>query len=172
MDQPLLITPKTRVLELIKNYPQLEEVLISYVPAFEKLKNPMLRKTVAGVATLQQAASIANIRVEDLINRLRKEVGQDLIIDAGEAGYNTNRPDWFSEDLISGGLDARVMLAAGEHPVSQVIADLNTMQAGTIYMLKAPFLPAPLIDKASSLGAAHWVRKSEDGNYMIYFYKH
>jgi hypothetical protein len=171
MNQSLIITPKTKVLELIKNYPHLEEVLIGYVPAFEKLKNPILRRTVAGVATLQHAASIANIKVEDLINRLRKEVGQDLIIDAGEAGYNTERPDWFSEEKIGGGLDAGVMLEAGEHPVSQVIADLNAMQAGMIYLLKAPFLPAPLIDKASSLGAAHWVRKSEDGNYMIYFYK-
>ena len=171
MNQSLLITPKTRVLELIKNYPQLEEVLISYVPAFEKLKNPVLRKTVAGVATLQHAASIANIRVEDLINRLRKEVGQDLIIDAGEAGYNTKRPDWFSEELIGGGLDARVMLAAGEHPVSQVIADLNAMPRGEIYELKAPFLPAPLIDKASSLGVAHWVKKLDTENYRIYFYK-
>jgi len=44
------------------------------------------------------------------------------------------------------------MLAAGEHPINQVIADLNHLETGKIYELKAPFLTAPLIDKATSLG--------------------
>ena len=36
----LIIAPKTKVAELIDAYPQLEQVLIDYVPAFEKLKKP------------------------------------------------------------------------------------------------------------------------------------
>ncbi len=172
MSHHLIVTPKTKVLDLIEHYPQLEEVLIGYVPAFRNLRNPLLRNTVARVTTLQQAASIANIKVEELVNRLRKELGQeDIIAGATEAGYNTTKPVWFSEELIGGGLDARVMLAAGEHPVSQVIADLNAMPQGEIYELKAPFLPAPLIDKATSLGVAHWVKKLDAENYHIYFYK-
>ena len=55
MDQKLIITPKTKVLQLIEAYPHLEDVLIEYVPAFKKLKNPILRNTVAKIATLQQA---------------------------------------------------------------------------------------------------------------------
>lgn len=50
----LIITPKTKVLELIETYPELEDILIEYAPAFKKLKNPLLRKTVAKIATLQQ----------------------------------------------------------------------------------------------------------------------
>lgn len=171
MSHHLIITPKTKVLQLLEEYPQLEEVLIDFVPAFEQLRNPVLRRTVARVATLQQAASIAGLKVEDLVNRLRSEVGQDLLSGAGEAEYKTDKPEWFSEDIIAGGLDAREMLDAGEHPVGQVIADLNGMKAGAIYKLTAPFLPAPLIDKASSLGALHWVRKENDGHFIIYFYK-
>jgi hypothetical protein len=71
----IIITPKTKVAELIDAYPQLEQVLISYVPAFEKLRNPVLRRTVARITTLQQAAVIGGANVEDLINHLRKEVG-------------------------------------------------------------------------------------------------
>ncbi len=172
MSSRLVITPKTKVLQLIEAYPELEEVLVSYVPEFRKLRNPVLRNTVARVATLQQAASIANIKVEDLINRLRREAGQEDIAGiAPETEYNTKKPGWFSDELIAGGLDAGIMLEAGEHPVSQVIADLNAMPPGKIYELKAPFLPAPLIDKASSLGAAHWVKKVDEDKYIIYFYK-
>ncbi len=64
-----------------------------------------MRKTVARVATLQQAASIGNIKVEDLINLLRKEVGQDLYTEGKELGYNTSKPGWFNEELISGELN-------------------------------------------------------------------
>ena len=61
----LIITPKTKVFQLIETYPQLEDVLIDYVPAFKKLKNPVLRKTVAKIATLQQAASVGGVKVEE-----------------------------------------------------------------------------------------------------------
>ena len=144
-------------------------MLVDTVPAFEKLKNPVLRRTVARITTLQQAASIGNVPVEDLINRLRKAVGQDSFSGAATAGYNTVRPAWFAEDRVTAGLDARTMLAAGEHPVNQVIADLSALGPDQIYKLVAPFLTAPLIDKASSLGIAHWVTRQDDGGYVIYF---
>jgi len=167
----LIITPKTKVLELIETYPQLEEVLIQYAPAFKKLKNPALRKTVARIATLQQAAAIGNVKVEDLINHLRKEIGQDLFTGDSGTSYISQKPKWYAEELVETEFDAKEMLAAGEHPVNQVIADLNNMDTGKIYKLLAPFLPAPLIDKASSLDVKHWVEKIDDQNFHIYFYK-
>jgi len=171
MSEKLVITPKTKVLQLIEAYPQLEEVLIGYVPAFKKLKNPVLRNTVAKIATLQQAASIGNVKVEELINRLRKEVGQDLFTEGTGAIYQTEKPGWFAEKLVSKELDAKQLLDAGEQPVNQVIADLKSMEAGTIYKLAAPFLPAPLIDKATSLEIKHWMVKESEESFLIYFYK-
>ncbi len=165
----LIISPKTKVLQLIETYPQLEEVLISYVPAFKKLKNPILRRTVAKIATLQQAASIGNVKVGDLINHLRKEVGQDLVNNEMDNPYNTQIPDWFDEARIVQELDVRDMLAAGEHPVNQVMADLKKLPANSIYKMIAPFLPAPLIDKASSIDAKHWVVKEKEDFFIIYF---
>ena len=73
----LLITPKTKVGELLDAYPELEPVLMNLAPAFKKLKNPVLRKTVGKVATLQQAASLGGIQVTEIINTLRAEVGQE-----------------------------------------------------------------------------------------------
>lgn len=169
MENELIITPKTKVLQLIEAYPQLEAVLIGYVPAFKKLQNPVLRKTVARIATLQQAAAIGNVKIEDLINKLRSEIGQDLFNQKENNMYNTEKPGWFDESQIAAGLDARPILAAGEHPVNQVIADLKSLEQGKIYKLTAPFLPAPLIDKAASLNYDHWVTKQEDDSFVIYF---
>jgi hypothetical protein len=165
----LMIAPKTKVAELIDVYPQLEQVLIETVPAFEKLRNPILRKTVARVTTLQQAATIGSVNVEDLIIRLRTEVGQDPLSGAGATVYTTQRPGWFAETRVVDELDARGMLAAGEQPVNQVLADLHGLGQGDIYKLVAPFMPAPLVDKASSLGISHWVTRADDQEYVIYF---
>jgi len=165
----LIIAPKTKIAELIDAFPQLEAVLIDYVPAFEKLKNPVLRRTVARITTLQQAAAIGSVDIEDLINRLRKEVGQDLFSGGTSAAYTTEQPHWYSEARIVAGLDAKGMLAAGEQPVNQVIADLQALERGDIYRLVAPFMPAPLVDKASSLGISHWLTRQDDGGFIIYF---
>jgi hypothetical protein len=165
----LIITPKTKILDLIEAYPLLEDVLIKYVPAFSKLKNPLLRRTVAKIATLQQAASIGNVKVGDLTNLLRKQVGQELLNDSSDKTYNTKKPDWFNEALIEKEFDTREMLAAGEQPVNQVISDLKHLTVGKIYKLTSPFLPAPLIDKATSLNIEHWVIKEAD-LVLVYFF--
>jgi hypothetical protein len=167
----LIITPKTKVLELIETYPELEDVLIEYAPAFKNLKNPVLRRTVAKIATLQQAAAIGGVKTEELINWLRKEVGQDTIACESGSQYNYQKPDWFSEDKIVKRFNSSEMLAAGEHPVNQVIADLNHLEKGKIYELQAPFLTAPLIDKATSLGLEHWIVQKSDNVFYIYFNK-
>jgi len=167
--QKLIISPKTRVLQLIETYPQLEDVLINYVPAFKKLKNPILRKTVAKIATLQQVATIGNVKIEDLINLLRKEVGQDSIILADVGSYNIKQPDWHKMDKIVKSLDIREMLNAGEQPVNQVISDLNRLNPDEIYEVIAPFIPAPLIDKASSLNIDHWINQKDTELFYVYF---
>jgi len=167
----IVIAPKTRVAELIEAYPQLEQVLIGYVPAFEKLRNPVLRRTVARVTTLQQAAVIGGVTVEDLVNTLRKEVGQDYLAGTTAAAYTTDQPTWFSQTRVVAELDAGGMLAAGEQPVNQVIADLQALGPGDIYKLVAPLMPAPLVDKASSLGFSHWVTHNDDQGFVVYFFR-
>jgi hypothetical protein len=171
MSDKLVITPKTKVLQLLEAYPQLESVLIGIVPAFKKLRNPVLRKTVAKAASLQQAAAVGGVKTEELINRLRREVGQDLHAESAGLAFNTAKPKWFDAGRIVRELDARPLLAAGEQPVNQVMADLGAMAPGAIYKLNAPFLPAPLIDKGSSLGLDHWLVKESEESFVVYFYK-
>jgi len=165
----LIITPKTKILQMIEAYPQLEDILIEYAPAFKKLKNPVLRKTVGRIATIQQAAAIGNVKVEDLINRLRQEIGQDLFTSCMEYNYITKRPDWYIPEKVKTVFDIREMLERGERPVDQAITDLQKLKKDEIYKLIAPFLPAPLIDKASSLNIDHWVDKTGDEEFIIYF---
>lgn len=84
----MIISPKTKVGELLDTFPELESVLMEMSPAFEKLKNPLLRKTVARVATLQQIAVVGGLNVDSIVNRLRSAVGQTSLED-GKTVKNT-----------------------------------------------------------------------------------
>ncbi len=169
MKDKIVITPRTKVFDLLEVYPELEEKLIEMVPAFEKLRNPLLRRTVTRITTLGQAAAIGNVPVELLVNQLRKEVGQDETVFEASSREVKEKPQWVDALPIGGELDARPMLAVGEHPVGQVIADLQKLEPGKQYRLIAPFLPVPLIDKATGLGFNHWAEKINDNEFHIYF---
>lgn len=167
--EKLIITPKTKIIQLLEAYPELEDLIIEYAPALKKLKNPALRKTVISITTLQQAAAVGEVKVEDMINKLRKAVGQDLLSSEAADSYKIAKPSWFDLSKVAVELDVREMLAAGEHPVNQVISDLKKLKEGDIYKMIAPFLPAPLIDKASSLDFKHWINKVSEQEYEVYF---
>ena len=167
----MVISPKTKVLDLIGAYPELERTLVDMVPAFKLLKNPVLRKTVARVSTLQQAAHIGNLEVGDLVNRLRSEIGQEGGEFTTGEHYNTVQPAWFREKSVVREFNIQDILSGGEQPISLVLEDLRKMQKGELYKVVAPFLPAPLIDKSASLGFDHWINWINTEKLAVYFYK-
>lgn len=69
------IEPGTRVGELLRRHPELEETLVGLSPEFERLRNPALRATVARVATLRQVAQVGGIDVGHLVEVLRRAAG-------------------------------------------------------------------------------------------------
>lgn len=173
MEHNLIITPKTKVSELLEAYPYLETVLLEISPAFEKLKNPVLRKTIARFTTLKHAASITGLKVDEVVNRLRKETGQEMLSESGENEEFRQEPapEWYHESEIVDKADAAEILDKGEEPVYVVLPALKNLPQGKIYLLVAPFLPAPLIEKAASLGCRTWISKQENGKYHAYFSK-
>ena len=62
------ITPKTTVHTLLKEHPFLLDFLAGYHPEFKKLTNPVLRKTVGRMATLDAVAEQANVPLNQLMN--------------------------------------------------------------------------------------------------------
>ena len=67
------INPSTKVYDLLNTYPELEETLIGIAPPFKKLRNPILRKSIAKIATLKNISSVGNIPLNELINKKYSE---------------------------------------------------------------------------------------------------
>ena len=171
--EKLIITPKTKIYDLLEAFPELEEILISSAPEFKKLKNPVLRKTIARITNIRQAAIIGGLNVEELVNRLRDKAGQGSLgqLDESGATYTTTSPEWFRKEAVSQTIDIREMLNKGEQPVHEVMAAIKRLNENEILEIIAPFIPAPLLDKTLSLEYRHWLDKKSDSEYRVYFLK-
>lgn len=153
-----VISPKTKIGELLEAWPQLEDVLIEMSPVFEKLRNPILRRTVARVATIQQISVVGGIPVENIINRLREETGQ--MAETNNEGIISDslgeQPSWFDEEKIKISYDATPVINAGESPMTEVLAKANKLNSGEILELQSPFIPAPVLDILQSKNFKTW----------------
>ncbi len=74
MDAIPQLSGSTKVHDLLRQYPFLEEYLSSRYPKFSLLKNPLARATVARMATLHMAAGMAQVSLDQLLRDLADEI--------------------------------------------------------------------------------------------------
>ncbi len=167
----LLINPKTKIYDLLEAFPQLEPTLIKMAPQFKKLQNPVLRKTITKITNLSQAATIAGLKVEEMVNDLRKEVGQSAteFLGTQKTQINTEQPDWYDDSKVADTVDIREMLQKGEQPVHEVLSAINRLNTNEILKVVAPFIPAPLIDKSLSMDHEHWLVERRSNEIWVFF---
>jgi hypothetical protein len=169
-DEPLEIYPSTKVAELLDAYPELEDVLINIAPPFEKLRNPVLRKSVAKVATLQQAAIVGRIDLDSMIEQLRQAVGLtsiDTDESPSEDHYLGTPPDWFDSNRVFVSIDDRTG-DPDEMAITRISKILKDLPDGQAIELTTSFLPAPGIDVARKRGVHTWT-VHQDELYRTYF---
>lgn len=86
----LLITPKTRVGDLLEVYPSLEPVLMDLAPVFKKLQNPVLRRTVGKVAGQEEIFLLITPFIPAPIIELISKKGYDhYCMNINDELYNT-----------------------------------------------------------------------------------
>jgi len=142
------IKPKTKLLDLLNEYPELETQVVEMAPPFKNLKNPILRKTVGKLATLEKVAKIGGIDVGVFINDLREEIGLDLMDDPieDEPGViPSDAPSWINGDPKHI-IDGTAMLDAGEHPLNHINKLMRDIEIGDFVLLKTNFAPLPMHD--------------------------
>ncbi len=141
------ITPTTTVHNLLKSYPTLEKTLIDMAPPFKKLRNPILRNTIAKVATLKQAAAVGKIDLNKMISDLRKEAGlASLDVSFENENYLQEKPKWFSIEKITLFIDESKLEVENKMPVTLLLQKASKLKDEEILELITSFLPAPGID--------------------------
>lgn len=174
------ITPATKVAELLESWPELEDVLIAQAPAFRRLRNPVLRRTVARVATLEQAAGVGGVPVRELVAALRRAAGLEAADEGttglghGDAGEESGpgattqpegAPEWVAAGRVVETLDADALLDAGEVPLTRVNAGVHALRDGELLRIESGFRPAPLLEALAKQGARAFSRESMPGRF-------
>ena len=144
-------------------FPELEDVLVRISPPFQKLRNPVLRRTVAKVATLRQAASAGNVPVETLVNTLREAAGQAVLnLEDVSDNYGGQKPAWLEEDRAVQQFDATGIINDGGVPLPDILAAAEQLADAEVLELITPILPSPVIDQLRAEGFSSWTCEKDD----------
>jgi uncharacterized protein (DUF2249 family) len=169
--EPILASWK--ISEVLQKHPDLLDYLADLTPAFNKLRNPMIRKVQTRLVTVEQAARIAGIDPRVLVRKLNQAAGitpRDTGTTTETAGpAPTGPPAWFRNTEVSQGLDVRPMLERGEEPFKLITIAARTVPVGQVLRLIVGFEPLPLYDALGKQGFAHWGEQDEDGTWHVEF---
>ncbi len=164
------ITPETKVAALLEAYPELEDVLIKLAPPFKKLKNPLLRRSVARVASLRQAASVARLPVEEVVNHIRAAAGQSplSVEERSQHEYIQESPSWFDASMISASITEGQDGDPNKMTITTLLPLANKLGLDEVLELISSFVPAPGIDILRNKGFEAWSVQSEGEEIRTY----
>lgn len=167
MSKLLNIDLQTKVGVLLEAYPQLEDTLLTLSPAFAKLKNPIIRKTIGRVATLGQVAEVGNIDAAYLITELRKAIGDNSVVN-NELSIELDtieKPKWLDKESVVFTFDACSIIQSGGSPMKAIIDNANRLNHEEVMLLITPFKPTPIIELLQNKGFTTWSEMSDSQSY-------
>ena len=157
------ITPETKIADLLTAYPELEATLSSFSPAFSALKNPVLRRTVAKVTSLQQAAKVGNVPVMAMVDALREAAGQAPLSDIYAEFEQAEQAHATIERKVTRQFDARPIIEAGGHPKEVITAEAEALQIDDCLEILTPFPPVPIADLLRKKGFNVTIQEAQNG---------
>jgi len=165
------ITENTKIADLLNNYDGMKEILIEINPKFEKLNNPILRRTIAKVAGVKQAAIVGGMQPEELVNRLREAVGQSPIEQESvrkESSIVTEEtPKWIEQEPKVT-LDANDILDNDKNPLAELHKVLRDLSEGEMVLIHSDFRPEPLIEEFEKKGHILYCQEVKNEEFMTY----
>ena len=169
------ITAKSKLFDVLEAYPFLEAQIINIAPPFQNLKNPILRRTVGKLATLETVAQIGGMDVTKLVNTLRLAVGQDQLGPVDEhftvelPPVTENDPPWIGGEpqYIVNGMQ---LLQRGEVPLGKVNELLGQLDPDRFILLVTNFEPTPILEamQKQNRSVFHKLHPSEANRYLTF----
>jgi uncharacterized protein (DUF2249 family) len=154
------------------------EAIIGLSPRFARLRNPLLRKLMAGRTSIAAASKMGGCTVDDFFCKLR-----DLGFVVEEGQNNTERKDERAADpavnseimrIVAAGkvleLDVRPVIEGGKDPLGMILAKIKTVPPGFVLRIVNSFEPLPLIILLGNKGYQSWSETVEDNLVYTYFF--
>lgn len=169
----MTINANTKIASILKSRPDALEAIISISPRFEKLRNPVLRKLMAGRTSIAMATRLGGCQLKDFFTKLAPlgfEIDTETksIIDekVPVPNFITNLR---KEQLIT--LDVRPVISSGKDPLNIILEKVKAIQAGQVLKIINSFEPTPLILMLQKKGFETYADNINEGLVETYFFK-
>ena len=169
----MMINANTKIAAILKQHPAALDAVIAVSSKFEKLRNPILRKVMAGRTSLAMAAKVGGCTVEDFFMKLKPlgfETDMVTVIAAEEKkvlpAFMTSLKN---EQIIE--LDVRPVIASGKDPLNIIVQKVKTIQKGQVLKIINSFEPIPLIALLEKQGFVSYADTIQPDWVETYFYK-
>ncbi len=172
----MIINGQTKIAALIKHHPDALEVIVSLSPDFKKLRNPVLRKLMAGRTSISMASKIGGCKPDDFFEKLRPlGFETDSSSQETEEVNTSQKPlSQFVHDIEKAHivpLDVRAMLAGGDDPLRLIQQTVKGLPQGHVLKIINTFEPTPLIKLLEKQGFNTYVDVVEPDLIETYFYR-
>lgn len=169
----MLITPNTKIAAILKFNPAALEAIVSLSPKFEKLRNPLLRKLMAGRASVSMASKIGGCTINDFFQKLRP-LGFDADDSVPVMAEEKKQAPEFIQSLTPDEivvLDVRPVIASGKDPLNIILEKFKSLQPGQVLKLLNSFEPTPLMLLLQKQGFDSWANEVDDNLVETWFYR-
>ena len=164
------ITLDTKIADLLNDYDGMKDILIKINPKFKKLNNPILRRTLAKLAGVRQAAVVGGMEPMDLLNQLRVAVGQTPVETdetIKENNLNEQAPEWINQEPKDS-INANELLDREDNPLAKAFNILRKFNDGDILAIESDFKPEPLIEEFEKKGHQVYSKEIEKDKFITY----
>ncbi len=156
---------------------RLIDVVAGHSPQLAKLRHSPMRRIMARVTTVAQAARLCNMSADSLVRELNHAIGiHSLSSDAANADVTdaiekSAAVQWSVPSSVSVvDLDVREELSKGGEPFSRIMAAVGTLREREVLHLRAPFEPVPLFAVMQKRGFAHRCERHADDDWSVWFF--
>lgn len=170
-----MIRASDRLSAVLARDERLLEVLASAAPPFENLRDPGMRRNMAPRVTVEQAAQIAGLEADVLVDRLNRALAdQPPAPSAPSAPVFTPTPvppallATPPEHFVD--VDVREDLRAGREPFARIMGAARTLSPQNVLRVRAIFEPAPLYGVFAKKGLAHFTEQLAADDWRVWFF--
>jgi uncharacterized protein (DUF2249 family) len=169
----MVINANTKIASILKHDPAALDAIISISPKFEKLRNPVLRKLMAGRTSISMASKIGGCKADDFFAKL-----QPLGFEIDKAAQaviekRNNSSDFVAtlqfEQIVL--LDVRPFIVSGNDPLKIILEKIKTLQANQALKIINTFEPTPLMTLLQKQGFESYADVINEDLVETYFYK-
>jgi uncharacterized protein (DUF2249 family) len=176
-----VIRAEDRVAAVLARDERLLEVLVGASPAFERLRNGAMRRTLAKLVTIEQAARIAGVDAHALVARLNAALADGGAVAMAALPLVPSVPAADLEPLPAALLatpadrlvdvDVREDLRAGREPFQRIFDAARALPSGSVLRVRATFEPAPLYGVLAKHGLVHLTERLAEDDWRVWFHR-